>query len=412
MVVPLSAALDTASCARRGGRSSPRSRADYVVDWAVRSPPDRVFEPSCGEAAFLTRRGDASPTLRGGGPRAPARPARRRRAARGRAAPRAAPRRAGVAAQIRSATSSPCPPTGSYDAVIGNPPYVRYQDFSGEARARAREAALRAGVPLTGLASSWAAFTVHAALFLSPAAGSGWSCRRSCSRVNYAAEVRRFLMQRFGRVRLVLFTERVFPGVLEEVVLLLAEASRQGAAPTTASSIQVRERRCAGTSSTGPRTRCGARPARAASGRRRCCAGAAGRRTQRCAGDGPSPTCRPGATRRSGMVTGNNSYFALSPAARRRARARARGRCCGSPRRARRHLRGLNSRRTAALRRARRSGAADAAVPAGRRAVRRRRRRYIAAGERAGVHQAYKCRVRTPWWRVPLCGRPTCCSPT
>lgn len=27
---------------------------------------------------------------------------------------------------------------------------------------------------------------------------------------------------------------------------------------------------------------------------------------------------------------------------------------------------------------------------------------YIAAGEFAGVDQAYKCRVRKPWWRVPL----------
>jgi hypothetical protein len=41
--------------------------------------------------------------------------------------------------------------------------------------------------------------------------------------VNCAAEVRRYLMARFARVRLVVFTERVFPGVLEEVVLLLAE---------------------------------------------------------------------------------------------------------------------------------------------------------------------------------------------
>jgi hypothetical protein len=27
---------------------------------------------------------------------------------------------------------------------------------------------------------------------------------------------------------------------------------------------------------------------------------------------------------------------------------------------------------------------------------------YIAAGETANVHSAYKCRVRKPWWRVPL----------
>ena len=113
---------------------------------------------------------------------------------------------------------------------MGNPPYVRYQDFSGVARSRSREAALRAGVPLTGLASSWAAFTVHAALFLKTGGRLGLVLPAELLTVNYAAEVRRFLMERFARVRLVLFTERVFPGVLEEVVLLLADGYEQGPA--------------------------------------------------------------------------------------------------------------------------------------------------------------------------------------
>jgi hypothetical protein len=32
--------------------------------------------------------------------------------------------------------------------------------------------------------------------------------------------------------------------------------------------------------------------------------------------------------------------------------------------------------------------------------------RYIEVGRRAGVQDAYKCRVRTPWWRPPLVKRP------
>jgi adenine-specific DNA-methyltransferase len=33
---------------------------------------------------------------------------------------------------------------------------------------------------------------------------------------------------------------------------------------------------------------------------------------------------------------------------------------------------------------------------------------YIDMGEREGVHTAYKCRVRSPWWRVPVQGT---CAP-
>ena len=71
---------------------------------------------------------------------------------------------------------------------------------------------------------------MHAALFLKTGGRLGLVLPAELLTVNYAAEVRRFLMERFARVRLVLFTERVFPGVLEEVVLLLADGYGQGPA--------------------------------------------------------------------------------------------------------------------------------------------------------------------------------------
>ena len=76
---------------------------------------------------------------------------------------------------------------------------------------------------MTALASSWAAFVVHAASFVAPGGRLALVLPAELLTVNYAAPVRRFLMQRFTSVRLVLFEERVFPGVMEEVVLLLAE---------------------------------------------------------------------------------------------------------------------------------------------------------------------------------------------
>ncbi|MGH9807535.1 MAG: Eco57I restriction-modification methylase domain-containing protein, partial [Terriglobia bacterium] len=112
-----------------------------------------------------------------------------------------------------------------FDAVIGNPPYIRYQQHSGTSRAKSLEAALAEGVRLNGLASSWAAFTVHSTRFLKPGGRLGLVLPAELLSVNYAAPVRRFLLQRFSRVRLVMFESLVFPGALEEVVLLLAEGS-------------------------------------------------------------------------------------------------------------------------------------------------------------------------------------------
>src|SRR6185295_18716215 len=98
-----------------------------------------------------------------------------------------------------------------------------YQSFTGLSRAKALAAALSQGVRLGGLASSWAAFVIHAASFLKPDGRLGLVLPAELLSVNYAAPIRSYLMRRFASVRLVVFEELVFPDVLEEVVLLLAE---------------------------------------------------------------------------------------------------------------------------------------------------------------------------------------------
>ena len=97
----------------------------------------------------------------------------------------------------RLETSSPSSRPRDYDAVIGNPPYVRYQDFSGEARrpvargrARSRRATHEPGLVMGRL---------HGALGALPKPGGrlGLVLPAELLTVNYAAEVRRFLMDRF-----------------------------------------------------------------------------------------------------------------------------------------------------------------------------------------------------------------------
>jgi adenine-specific DNA-methyltransferase len=217
--------------------------------------------------------------------------------------------------------------------------------------------------------------------------------------VKYAAEVRRYLLEKFSSVRIVLFEELVFPGVQEEVVLLLAEG--RGPAPffevyhaTSLRSLLDINR--ADWVPFAPEHE---------------------DKWLRALVSQESLGILDGVKREAtfeslldwgdtylGIVTGNNRYFTFS---------RADARTLGIPDRellpisppGSRHLRGLtfSSKAWDSLMKEGRACYLfypPASVPSS------NAEKYIAAGETLGVHKAYKCRVRTPWWRVPLVAAP------
>jgi len=214
---------------KRGGYYTPRSVAEFLVQWSVRTPTDRVLDPSCGEAVFLhaaQRRlldlgvpeSEVGARLFGVelDPDALALARESLRQGGGKDAP----------ALIQSdffavAPDLLGPPT--VEAVVGNPPYIRYQLFSGEARRRGLRVAAGAGVILPQLSSSWAPFVVHAASFVRPGGRFAMVLPAELLHVQYAGPVRDFLLRTFQRVTIIAFEERIFPGALTEVVLLLAE---------------------------------------------------------------------------------------------------------------------------------------------------------------------------------------------
>src|SRR5439155_9182399 len=110
-----------------------------------------------------------------------------------------------------------------FDACIGNPPYVRYHRFRGEARSRGQTVASSSGVQLSGLASSWAPFVVHAAELVAPGGRLALVLPAELLHVDYAAPIREFLQRRFGSVTVATFDEAIFPGAMIDTVLLLAE---------------------------------------------------------------------------------------------------------------------------------------------------------------------------------------------
>lgn len=383
-------ALDTPELRKaRGAFFTPTVVAEHIVRWAVRGAQDRVLEPSCGEAAFLTAAGRRLHDLG-------ARPFETRLHgvelhAESADVARCLVRSAGYAVDVGVGDFFDAALEPNFDAVVGNPPYVRYQGFRGDARAKAQRAALAQGVRLSGLSSSWAAFTVRAATLLRPGGRLGLVLPAELLTVNYAAPVRRFLMQRFSRLRLVMFHERVFPGVLAEVVLLLAEG--EGGTDH----IDVSQARNMDAIDDARTIRWSPSDLEA-----KWSPALLGSSAAEAFGDLLSGSAfgelRDWGRTDLGMVSGNNSYFALS-ATEANAAALSEAELLPISPPGSRHLRGL----TLSLRaweELRDDGRrvflfAPGAVPSA------AAERYITSGVSADVPKAYKCRVRHPWWQVP-----------
>ncbi len=395
--------------------------AEFLAEWAVRAADDRVLDPSFGGGIFLDAAGRRLTDL-GGDPAA------------GVFGSELDPK---VHAAVLARVGHVLPPRnlklgdffapgnahdrGGFDAVIGNPPFVRYQSFSGDARDAAQARASEAGVELGGLCSSWAAFTVHAATRLRLGGRLGFVLPYELFHATYALPVLRFLFGSFRRVDVVTFRRRLFPELSQDCVLVLADGHRRpsdAAAPT-----DLRHHDLAG-----PDALRGFDPSRKgsrlpaadlASGRRRLLSWflpAAAREAYARLSDAAderedAPARRLGSLARAGIgyVSGNNGFFHLSHA---EAEERGLPPSCLLPAvlkgRAFRGLRltaadladaeargdaGLLFHTPGGL-----AGAAHADHPAV--------RAYLAEGEAAGVHLAYKCRTREPWAAVPVTDPP------
>ncbi|MBD3783001.1 MAG: N-6 DNA methylase [Micrococcales bacterium] len=388
---------DTAAARKaRGAFFTPPELCRFIADWAIREATDVVLEPSCGDAEFLIAAHHRLAHL-GGTTAGELRGAELHAESAAAASVRLAP--LGREVDIRVGDFFDAKPTGDAHAVIGNPPYVRYQAHGGTDRAASRAAALRAGVNLSGLASVWAAFTVHATQFLVTGGRAGLVLPAELLSTNYAAPVRRFLMDSFSSVTLVMFHERVFPEVQEEVVLLLGDGF--GLGPTDhctlrqVANVASLSEEAVHTTWTPPDP--GGKWTASlltedALSVYTTVAGATGWSTLSAWGETSL-----------GAVTGNNSFFTLTDD---RVKSLGLGRDevvrispPGST-----HLRGLRL-DVATLRDLDAGGrptwlfrpGANPSPAA---------RRYIEAGEALQVQDAYKCRVRTPWWQVPVLDPP------
>ncbi len=233
----------------RGGYYTPEPIADFLASWAIRSPYDEVLEPSCGDGNILTA---AARHLLGQGagvemlnqqlqgveldPQEAAKAAQRLRDL---GLPPSSNNTIHVGDFFahcqqhlfgEKVLTLVVKERQRFDAIIGNPPFIRYQHFPEAHRQIAFNMMERAGLHPSRLTNAWLPFLVVGSLLLKEDGRLAMVIPAELFQVNYAAEVRQFLSDYFNRVTLITFQHLVFEDIQQEVVLLLAERDRSSTA--------------------------------------------------------------------------------------------------------------------------------------------------------------------------------------
>lgn len=368
----------------RGGYYTPPPIADFLAAW-VAAEGDRLLEPSCGDGSVLA----------------------------------ALPPNPGVTGieiepEEAAKAQATCPSAnvvlsdffqwfgesewGAWDGVAGNPPFIRFGNWTDPTRELALDLMRQVGMRPTKLTNAWVPFVVAGALALRPGGRLGLVVPAELLQVNYAAELRAFLVDEFSELTAVTFRRLVFDGVLQEVVLLLGT---KGPGPAEIRVVQIED--MAALPSPDALAGLPHAPALQHDTEKwtKYFLEPDGIEALREVRADPSLT-RLGAIADVdvGIVTGRNQFFVMRPSS-----AAERG--------VERHLAPLVS-KSAHLRGVRFSdddleqlreddalcellALSDASDHTGDEAL----ARYIAAGEDEGVHEGYKCSIRKKWWVVP-----------
>ncbi len=197
----------------RGGYYTPEPITQFICDWAISPSTQNILEPSCGDGAFIRQAVKKT----------------------------AADKITGVELYDGEAKKASLYGTNmvcgdffdyykkhiadkqKYDAIVGNPPFIRYQNVDATARETAFELMRQAGLHPNKLTNIWLPFLVLSALALSQNGKLGMVIPAELFQVNYAGETREFLAEYFDRLILITFQKIVFDDIQQEVILLLGE---------------------------------------------------------------------------------------------------------------------------------------------------------------------------------------------
>ena len=111
----------------------------------------------------------------------------------------------------------------TYDLILGNPPYIRYQYLEEKQRSEMAEILTSHGMKANKLINTWVGFMVACVHMLSDNGKIAFVIPAEILQVAYAEDLRLFLSNKLSKITLLTFEELVFPGIEQEVVVFIGE---------------------------------------------------------------------------------------------------------------------------------------------------------------------------------------------
>jgi adenine-specific DNA methylase len=203
----------------RGGFYTAPDIATFLTRWVAQARPQRILEPSCGDGAFL-------------------------RAIQKQAMPRLKKIFACEMDSIEAGTARSQSKRDvteihagdflrwylfqsarieAFDAVLGNPPFIRYQYLPDEQQILAEKILGRFNLPFTKHTNAWVPFVIASFALLRAGGRLAMVIPSEIFHIPHAQALRQFLTEKCSRILLLDPDEIWFDGTLQGTVLLMAE---------------------------------------------------------------------------------------------------------------------------------------------------------------------------------------------
>lgn len=115
----------------------------------------------------------------------------------------------------------------TYDLILGNPPYIRYQYLTEEQREIQSSILTSHGMKANKLINAWVAFLVACVQLLSENGKIAFVIPAEILQVVYAEDLRLFLSNQLSKITLLTFEQLVFPDIEQEILVFIGEKGKE-----------------------------------------------------------------------------------------------------------------------------------------------------------------------------------------